>query len=96
MSRKRRTHSPLFKAKVAVAAVRDDRTLSELAEQFEVHPNQIQSWKKQLLNGAQDVFENGSGLQNSDESSRIKELHAKIGQLTVEKNFLSNALGTIK
>ena len=96
MSRKRRTHSPTFKAKVAVSAVRGDRTLSELAEQFEVHPNQIQSWKKQLLQGAPDVFENGSGRQNSEESSTIKDLHAKIGQLTVEKDFLSNALGRLK
>ena len=96
MSRKRRTHSAVFKAKVAVAAVRGEKTLAELSEQFQIHSNQIQNWKKQLLNGAEDLFENGSGQKNTDESSTIKELHAKIGQLAVEKDFLSNALARIE
>ena len=60
MSKKRRTHAPALKAKVALAAVRGDHSLAELAQQYQVHPNQIQKWKKQLLNNAQDVFENGS------------------------------------
>ena len=92
MSRKRRTHSSTFKAKVAVAAVRGEKTLSELAAQFQVHPNQIQTWKKQLLHNASELFEKGSG-SGTDHTATIKELHAKIGQLTVEKDFLSKALG---
>ena len=95
MSRKRRTHSSTLKAKVALAAVRGGKTLSELATQFQVHPNQIQTWKKQLLNNASELFEKGSGSA-IDPTSTIKELHAKIGQLTVEKDFLSKALGGLE
>ncbi len=93
MSRKRRTHSPALKAKVALAALRGEHTLAELAEQYQVHPNQIQKWKKQLFNNAQDVFEKGSGNQTVEHKGKIKELHAKIGQLTVDNDFLSKALG---
>ena len=93
MSRKRRTHSPAFKAKVALAAIGGEHTLAELADQFQVHPNQIQKWKKQLLNSAQDVFEKGSGHQAVEQDTKIKELHAKIGQLAMDNDFLSKALG---
>jgi len=93
MSRKRRSHSPALKAKVALAAIQGEKTIAELAEQFQIHPNQITTWKKQLLNSAQEIFEKGSGNSTSDNSAAIKELHAKIGQLTVEKDFLSKALG---
>lgn len=96
MSRKRRTHSASFKAKVALAAVRGEMTMSELSSQFQVHPNQIMKWKKQLLRGAQEVFEKGGGSQGGDSSTTIKELHAKIGQLTVEQDFLSKALGSME
>ena len=92
MSRKRRTHSPTLKAKVALAAIRGDKTVSELAEQFQVHPNQIQTWKKQLLSSASEVFEKGSS-QTTSQTETIKNLHAKIGQLAMEKDFLSKALG---
>lgn len=92
MKRKRRSHSPGFKAKVALAAVREDRTLAELSEQFDVHPNQIQEWKKRLLSSAEQVFENGT-FTGKDPESEIKELHAKIGQLTMERDFLSGKLG---
>ena len=95
MSKKRRTHSPTLKAKVALAAVRDDKTVSELAEQFQVHPNQIQTWKRQLLNSASEIFQRGSG-QTTDQTATIKELHAKIGQLAMEKDFLSKALGGLE
>lgn len=90
--RKRRNHSPAFKAKVALAAIRGDRTLAELAEQFDVHPNQIQDWKKKLLSGAEEVFGEGRSSSESKEVEAEK-LHAKIGQLTMENDFLAKALG---
>ena len=92
MSRKRRNHSSAFRAKVALAAIKGDRTLAELAKQFEVHPNQIQAWKKQLRESAEEVFDNGRSTPTNQED-QIKELHAKIGQLSMEKDFLSKALG---
>lgn len=92
MNRKRRNHSPVFKAKVALAALHGDRTLAELSGQFDVHPNQIQEWKKRLLDNADQIFENGS-RNGKDPEAEIKELHAKIGQLTMERDFLSGKLG---
>ena len=90
--RNRRTHSPAFKAKVALAAVKGDRTLAELAQQFDVHPNQITTWKSQLLEGAADVFGQGKAA-TSGPAVDVKGLHAKIGELTLENDFLSGALG---
>jgi transposase-like protein len=92
MKRQRRNHSPKFKAKVAVAAVKGDRTLAELAEQFDVHPNQIQDWKLRVMCGAEQLFENGRRGKKEAETE-VKELHAKIGQLTMERDFLSGKLG---
>jgi len=92
MKRKRRNHSPGFKAKVALAAMKGDRTLAELAEQFGVHPNQIQDWKARVVSQAEHLFENGRRGKKEAETE-VKELHAKIGQLTMEHDFLSGKLG---
>lgn len=89
--RPRRNHSPAFKAKVALAAVRGEQTLTELAQQFDVHPNQIKQWKDQLLEGATGVF--GDLPKEEAPAVDLKELHAKIGQLALENDFLSGALG---
>ena len=94
MRRKRRNHSAQFKAKVALAALRGDRTLAQLAEQFDVHPNQIQEWKKRLMDGAGDVFSRSSqGDGGNDET--VQALHAKIGQLAMENDFLERGLTRI-
>lgn len=90
--RTRRTHSPAFKAKVALAAVKGEKTLAELAQQFDVHANQITSWKAQLVGGAAEVF-GGSVSGASTPAVDVKALHAKIGELTLENDFLSGALG---
>ena len=93
--RARRNHSPAFKAKVALAAIKGDRALAQLAEQFDVHPNQITVWKDQVVEFAAEVFERGSSGRTSasDKSVDIKTLHAKIGELTLENDFLEAALG---
>jgi transposase-like protein len=91
MTQKRRRFTAAFKAKVAVAAVRGDKTLAELAEQFGVHPNQISSWKKTLLDEADQLFDAG-GSQRKQQDGEVERLHAKIGQLTMERDFLSKAL----
>ena len=90
MSRRpRRNHSAAFKAKVALAAVRGDKTLAELAKQFDVHPNQIAEWKNQLVAQSAAVFENGKPPEPAVD---LKALHAKIGQLALENDFLEGAL----
>ena len=91
--RKRRNHSPEFKAKVAIAAVKGDKTLAELAQQFDVHPNQITQWKTQLLENASGVFATSAEKQSA--APDLKELHAKIGQQALEIDFLAVALGRI-
>lgn len=91
MSRRpRRNHTPAFKAKVALAAVKGDRTIAQLAEQFDVHPNQIMAWKAQLEGGASEVFGSGS-VTAAVPAVDVKSLHAKIGELTLE-NVLEGAL----
>jgi transposase len=90
--RPRRNDTPAFKAKVALAAIKGDRTLAQLAEQFDVHPNQITSWKAQLEEGASDVFSPGGGIGAAPPPIDVKSLHAKIGELTLENDFLESAL----
>ena len=83
--RPRRNHTPAFKAQVALAAIKGDRTLAELAERFDVHPNQITTWKAQLESAAADVFGRGSET-TAVPAIDIKSLHAKIGELTLEND----------
>ena len=90
--RMRRNHTPGFKAKVALAAIKGDRTLAELAQLFDVHPNQITTWKAQLLEGAAGVFSSGAASAEAAPVD-LKALHAKIGELTLENDFLEGALG---
>jgi transposase-like protein len=87
--RKRRNHSPEFKGKVAVAALKGDKTLAELAQQFDVHPNQITDWKSQLVEHSAAVFGGNSSRENVPD---VQTMHAKIGQLALENDFLEQAL----
>lgn len=92
MKRKRRNHGSAYKAKVALAALAGDKTVAELAAQYEVHPTQVQQWKHQLVQHAAAVFE-GQVTNNTLTPPEIDKLHAKIGQLALENDFLSKALG---
>ena len=91
--RTRRTHSPAFKAKVALAALKGEKALAELAHLYEVHPTQVTSWKAQLLGGAAGLFGSGSTAKETAPAVDLKTLHAKIGELTLENDFLAGALG---
>ena len=94
MSRRpRRNHSPAFKAKVALAAVRGEQTLAELAQHFDVHANQITTWRTQLLEGAAGVFGADNPADAAEPAIDVKTLHAKIGELTLVNDFLAGALG---
>ncbi len=90
--RPRRNHTPAFKSKVALEAIRGEKTLSELAQQFDVHGNQIKIWRDELLAGAQEVFSKKSKAAKSEPAIDVKTLHAKIGELTLENDFLETAL----
>jgi transposase len=85
-------HAPSFKAKVALAAIKGDKTLSELAQQYDVHPNQITAWKSQLVEAASGLFGSGETVSAPALAIDVKTLHAKIGELTLENDFLSGAL----
>jgi len=89
--RPRRNHSPAFKAKVALEAIKGEQPIIEIAERFDVHPNVITKWKRQLLEGAPAVF--GEGEKEKEGEADVAKLHAKIGELTMECDFLSGALG---
>ena len=90
---KRRNFSAAFKAKVALEALAGDQTLAELAGRHKVHPNLITKWKRQASSGMVDVFSGKKGGREGSHEAEIKDLHAKIGELTVEKDFLSKAFG---
>ena len=90
--RTRRTHAPAFKAKVALAAIKGEKTLAELAQQFDVHPNQITAWKGQLVDAAAGLFGSGGATAEVAPAVDVKTLHAKIGELTLEVDFLAGAL----
>jgi transposase len=89
VKRPRRNHAPAFKARVAMAALKGDKTLAELAQQFDVHPNQITQWKTQLLGRALELFETAADRPAPD----VTALHAKIGQLVLENDILAGTLG---
>ena len=89
---KRTRHSAEFKAKVAKEAIKGEETLAQLASRFVVHPTQISAWKQQALDGLTDIF-TGKATPQKAHDKEIKELHAKIGQLTVERDFLAEAFG---
>ena len=90
--RPRRNHSPAFKARVALEAIKGERTLSDLAQQFDIHPNLITQWRAQLLEGASGVF-GAAPAAEAAPAVDVKVLHAKIGELALENDFLSGALG---
>ena len=88
----RRRFGGEFKARVALEALRGDKTVQETASKHKVHPNQVSTWKRQAMDGLSKVFSNGTERERQDHESEVRDLHAKIGQLTVERDFLSGGL----
>ena len=93
MKNKRRNHSAAFKAKVALAAAKDDKTIAQLASQFGVHPNQVNQWKKQLLDSLPEVFSRRRKVEQQDQEALTAELYQQIGQLKVELDWLKKKSG---
>lgn len=93
MGKKRKVHSPEFKAKVALAALKNEETAAQLASRFGVHPTMISTWKRQLLDGAADLFDKGHKSRKGAEA-QTADLFRQIGQLKVENDFLSRKLGS--
>jgi transposase-like protein len=88
----RRRFTSEFKARVALEALRGDKSIQEIAARHQVHPNQVSTWKRQAVDGLGAVFSNGADIEQRDREAEIRDLHAKIGQLTVERDFLSRGL----
>lgn len=93
MKENRRKHSPAFKAKVALEAVKGEETVAQLASRFDVHPGQVHKWKKELTDGAAGIFGNGHNQKIPDNRQLMAQLYQQIGQLKVERDFLENTLG---
>ena len=89
---KRRRFTADFKAKVALEALRGDKTIQQIASKHKVHANQVSTWKRQAVEGLGAVFSEGAGKAGADHEAEVHDLHAKIGELTVERDFLSNGL----
>ena len=90
--RTRRWFTGEFKARVALEALRGDKTVQEIAAKHQVHPNQVSTWKRQAMDGLSAVFSNGADHEQGDREAEVHDLHAKIGQLTVERDFLAKGL----
>jgi transposase len=93
MKESRRKHSPEFKAKVALEALKSEETIAELANRFEVHPSQIRNWKREVAEGAAGLFGDDHAQKKKDDQTLVAQLYQQIGKLKVERDFLENALG---
>ncbi len=93
MKQNRRKHTPSFKARVALEALKGEETIAELASRFEVHPGQIHKWKNSLAEGATGIFSGDRNHKKKDDANLIAQLYQRIGQLKVEQDFLEDALG---
>lgn len=93
MTKNRRKHTPSFKAKVALEALKGEATIAELAQRFEVHPGQIRKWRNALAEGASGIFGDDQVQKKKDDAALIAQLYQQIGKLKVERDFLENALG---
>lgn len=92
MKQNRRQHSPVFKAKVAMEAIKGEETIAELAHRFEVHPSQINKWKRELVEGAVGIFGGDHKPNSKSDEKIVANLYQQIGQLKVEKDFLEKGL----